>query len=417
MRSIAVVYGLGAAGPTDIAVAARDDLDLVFVVDTRDEHSAGAAALLAEIGPVHDLAVATEAEVVAALAGVAAGIATYSESMLPVTARLAAALHLPFHSPAATAVLTGKAAQRRRLNEAGLDAVRYRLVGDLRDLPSATAEVGLPVVVKPDIGQSSRDTYRCDTPADAAVLAEVLAATAAPGSRWVVEQLVVGRQALPGLDWLGDCCSVETALVGGEAWHYMITDKLPRTPPFRETGDMVPSVLPPADRDAVLDVAARAVDALGVRHGVVHTEIMLTARGPVVIEVNGRLAGDLGRLLRRSAGFDPVRLVLDVALGSFGDSGPGRAPVEVPHPVFMYSVLPPTRPVVVRSLVGPSHFRRLDGVWAVDRPVRPGHAVDWRKGTREWIFTVWLEAPDLDGVPARLNAVKQAAVTCVEYDG
>ncbi|HEY5835771.1 ATP-grasp domain-containing protein [Streptomyces sp.] len=416
MPEVLVVYGLGSAGPTDIAAAAAGVADLVFAVDTRDEHSARAADLLAEIGPVHDLAHQAAADVVAAVAGSVAGVATYSETMLPAAARLAAALGLPFHSPATAAVLTSKSAQRTRLNAAGVGSVRQRPLTDLAELAAAVAAVGPPVVVKPDAGQSSRDTYRCDSPSDVPALTADLAASAVPSDRWVVERLLVGRPAAPGREWLGECCSVETAVVDGELWHYMITDKLPRTPPFRETGDMVPSALPAADQDAVRDVAARAIAALGVRHGVVHTEIMLTPDGPVVIEANGRLAGDLGRLLRRAPGFDPARLVLEVALGSFGPGGPGRPPVVVPHPVFMWSVLPPTRRVAVKSVAGPSHFRGLDGVWAVDRPVRPGHVVDWRRGTREWIFTVWMEAPDLAAVPDRLDAVRRAAATCVEYD-
>ncbi|MDQ3431502.1 MAG: hypothetical protein M3467_04635, partial [Actinomycetota bacterium] len=121
--------------------------DLVFAVDTRDEHSARAAALLAEIGPVHDLAQRTEADVVAEVANAAVtGIATYSETMLPTAARLAAALGLPFHSPTTAAALTSKAAQRLRLNSAGVGSVGQCSVADLAELADAVAAVGPPVV-------------------------------------------------------------------------------------------------------------------------------------------------------------------------------------------------------------------------------------------------------------------------------
>ena len=37
--------------------------------------------------------------------------------------------------------------------------------------------------------------------------------------------------------------------------------------------------------------------AIGFRYGITHTEVKLTGRGPVIVEINGRLAGDLVPML------------------------------------------------------------------------------------------------------------------------
>jgi hypothetical protein len=53
-----------------------------------------------------------------------------------------------------------------------------------------------------------------------------------------------------------------------------------------------------------------------VQNGLTDTEVRLTPRGPVIIEVNGRLGGDLIPFLGRTAtGIDPGVIIVDVALG------------------------------------------------------------------------------------------------------
>ncbi len=64
---------------------------------------------------------------------------------------------------------------------------------------------------------------------------------------------------------------------------------------------MFPSSLGHGDEAAVVELASRALEALGVRHGNSHVEVKLSARGPRVIEVNGRIAGGLLELMRPAA--------------------------------------------------------------------------------------------------------------------
>jgi hypothetical protein len=67
---------------------------------------------------------------------------------------------------------------------------------------------------------------------------------------------------------------------------------------------------------AILDLLRDTHRALGFTDGVTHTEIMLTAAGPKIIEVNGRLAGDMIPYLGlRASGVDTGLAAAAVACG------------------------------------------------------------------------------------------------------
>jgi len=87
-------------------------------------------------------------------------------------------------------------------------------------------------------------------------------------------------------------------------------------PFFEELGHVVDAgdpLLADAELVATLAVAHRAI---GFRYGVTHTEVKLTTRGPVIVEINGRLGGDLIPLLGRYAtGIEPGAVAVELALG------------------------------------------------------------------------------------------------------
>src|SRR6185436_1997611 len=97
----------------------------------------------------------------------ARGIVTFSETMLPTTASLAALLGLPFHDEQTVLRLTDKYAQRAALAAHGVSPIRYATAATA-GVAAVLADVGLPAVVKPRIGQSSANTFRIDDPADIA---------------------------------------------------------------------------------------------------------------------------------------------------------------------------------------------------------------------------------------------------------
>lgn len=395
---LAVVYDLGAAGAAEILSAARPLCDVVFVCDRASGYVADRAPGLAEYARVCDttgMDAAAAADTVAALRP--SGIVTFSEAQLARTAELAGACDLPFHRPETVGRLTDKLAQREALRAAGVDATRCRVVRSTGELTVALAEVGVPAVVKPRRGgAASRDTYRVDRLTDAV---ELLAGAA----EFVVEEMLTGDPAAAGEFW-GDRVSVESLVRAGEVHPVNVTGKFALAAPFRETGQFSPSTLGPELLDAVSRLAADAVTALGVRHGATHTEIKLTPGGPRVIEVNGRLGGNLGDLLRRSAGFDVLRATMEVALDR---------PPAVPLPrrrrlAFQRYLAPPMQLATLLRLDGLDRIRALPGVQRVDEHAHAGKTVDWRRGTEECLAVVYGVAADHEALRATVEAVDAA---------
>ncbi|MGX1127902.1 hypothetical protein RKD49_000092 [Streptomyces glaucescens] len=121
--------------------------------------------------------------------------------------------------------------------------------------------------------------------------------------------------------------------------------------------------------EEVTGLTTRALDALGVRYGITHTELKLTADGPRVIEVNGRLSGHLNLMSRRVCGGDVVRFGGLLALGDTSqipecDYG-GRV-----H--FLFNTMAPVPPCRLEALHGAMDVRQVDGIEGIRPYVRPG---------------------------------------------
>ncbi|MEU3261523.1 hypothetical protein ABZ663_26615 [Streptomyces albidoflavus] len=323
------------------------------------------------------------------------GIVTFSESMLPSTGTLAALLGLTYHDAETLTRLTDKAAQRRALRRAGVDATTQWPLRGVQDWERAVASVGLPAVLKPIWGGGSRDTHRVDDPdAGRAVLDALLRRD--PKSGYVLESLLRGTGEAP----FGDYVSVESLVFDSVPQHLAVTGKFPLAPPFRETGQFWPAALDDTARSEITELTTAALRAVGVTSGITHTEIKLTLDGPRIIEVNGRLGGHINELALRACGVDMVRLACRLALG---------LPVEpvrlAPDRVFwQYNHPTPTRPCRLLEVKGWREACAIEGVRRYTPYVRPDDSVDSGVMTR---------AMDLVSGDAADHAAMRAQLACV----
>ncbi|MFI7661820.1 ATP-grasp domain-containing protein [Micromonospora parva] len=85
---------------------------------------------------------------------------------------------------------------------------------------------------------------------------------------------------------------------------------------FVAYGHVFPVSLDPAEACAVEGTVQAVLNALGVRHGLTHTEIILTDDGPKVLETHVRHGGGkIRELVQAALGIDMVRLALAARLG------------------------------------------------------------------------------------------------------
>ncbi len=181
-----------------------------------------------------------------------------------------------------------------------------------------------------------------------------------------------------GASHLAGFVSVESVCTADARRHVAIVDKVPVTvhrrvgddgsDTIRGTGDVVPCRLGQADRQRVLMAVDRSLAALGIWWRVTHTEVALTPRGPVVIEVNGRVGGHLNRLMNLAGGTDLVRAALQCAAGV--------APGISDRPLSAWAMgYYPTFPALggpVRSHVSRRVIRAFPGVVGVSEVARYG---------------------------------------------
>lgn len=375
---VAVMYDKGAVSPGEIGLGLTDLGRVIFLVHA-NAHLDQVRVVMEKLGQVVLLngTPQGDADLVRRLAPDA--VLTFSEPMLRATADLAAVLGLPFHDVETARTLTDKVRQRQVLREAGVDDVRHHPLRSVKDWPDALASVGLPAIVKPVSGGGSRETYAVTSDAQARRLLPRIfdswERSPISGPLLVVEELLAGEPSLP----FGDYVSVESICTPRGVAHLALTGRLPLATPFRETGNFWPSHLPRTEQEAVLDLASRALGALGVTYGLTHTEIKLTAAGPRIIEVNGRLGGHMNHLAHAACGVDLVRIAGLLALGQ---------PVDVtqlrPDKVhFQYYVPAPTQPCCLEAVHGDREVRRLPGISGYRSLVRVGEELPGGVMTRE----------------------------------
>ncbi|MFD3873083.1 acetyl-CoA carboxylase biotin carboxylase subunit family protein [Streptomyces sp. NPDC058623] len=401
---LAVVFDRGSAGAVEVLASARKLCGVVFVCD-----DAGVATGLGEVGEVLDVSGLGAAERAKALVELGVeGITTFSEYRLAWTAELAAACGLVFHSPEVVEGLVDKERQRARLREAGVQSTRCVAVRVVDEVPGALAEVGLPAVIKPRSGAGSVDTCRVDTHEQAMERAGRF--LAGGGAEFVVEEFLAGDPEAAGPGF-GDYVSVESVSSGGVLRHVCVTGKLPLAEPFRETGMFQPACLSGELEREVYALTEASVRGLGITDGVTHVEIKLTPDGPRLIEVNGRMGGYVGALLRRSARFDLLRAALRAALGM---------PLEVPEPSFdgvefVYFVTPPATEggQILAGVRGLDEVAALEGVWQVKVDAEAGRELHWRAGTEGHLGTVHGAVADHAALRETVAAVDAAIV--LEY--
>jgi cysteine synthase A len=237
------------------------------------------------------------------------GITTTSEFYVPMLARLTAWLGLPGNPVAAVYTCRDKSALRVRLRAAGLPQPRFAVVTDLTQVASAVREVGLPCVVKPVDDSGSNDVLLCSSAAQA--LDQVTRILAV---RFNVRGLPTAGAALIEEYLEGPEYSVEMFSTA-EATHCVgVTAKsVTGSPYFVESRHIFP-VLDPGEQLSRL--VRRALDATGIRLGPTHTDVKLTATGPMIVEINPRLAGGMiPALVRNATGIDLLAQQLRIAVG------------------------------------------------------------------------------------------------------
>ncbi|OFV90517.1 MAG: hypothetical protein A3G76_15800 [Acidobacteria bacterium RIFCSPLOWO2_12_FULL_65_11] len=281
-------------------------------------------------------------------------------------ARVMEALGLPGHSPEAAAAAKSKLRSRERLRDAGLPVpwfVSTMIDGDPHEVAQSAT---YPCVIKPLALSASRGVMRADDPEGLiAAFFRLRALLRSPDVR--VEQDEAHEMALvegfiPGREY-----AVEGVLHHGALKVLAIFDKPDPLdgPFFEETIYVTPSVAPAGVQEAIASTTARAVQALGLRHGPIHAECRVNHDGVFILEVAARPIGGLCaralRFERTGIGESQTPIPLEELLvrHALGESPGAWRRESVASGVMM---IPIPRRGVFRRVEGAEDARRVAGI-------------------------------------------------------
>jgi S-sulfo-L-cysteine synthase (3-phospho-L-serine-dependent) len=214
----------------------------------------------------------------------------------------------------AARLCTDKPAFRARMSRAGLPGPRWAVATERAELAAAADRVGVPAVVKPSLGTGSLGVKLAWTRQETI---DHGAALLAQGTSALVEEYL-----------LGPLVSAELFQHKGTTIVLGLTDRVLSDPPyFAELGWTFPLDLAASDRARLSALGEATLVAVGFDRGPAHVEFVCTPAGPLVVEVNPRMAGrGLTRIVSELSGRDEYAMVVAQALDDELPGGSGPAP-------------------------------------------------------------------------------------------
>ncbi|SFU37435.1 ATP-grasp domain-containing protein [Clostridium sp. DSM 8431] len=403
---LAVVYAAGSTSPLTIKASSLGVCDVVILFDNDcSEKDKKEIELLKKYITSYDISGLCEEEIIEILNKEdVKGILTFSEYKLPIVSSLSEKMNFIGHSKEVVQALTDKYKQREFLAKDNINVVKHTILNRENYL-ECYEKVGFPAILKPRVGAGSKWTKRIESLEE---LKDTL--NEFPENiEYILEEFLEGDPSLDG-KYYGDYVSVESIHEHGESKQVCITAKLPLTKDFSETGMFIPHPFSKSLEDKILEVESKAIKALGITSGITHTEIKLTADGPRIIEVNGRLGGYVSEIIKRASGIDLVKAALMIALGHKIHMNLSLDSVsKVVFEIFLDS------PRVINSvfcgLDGLEKVKKIKNIMHVEVRKNIGDILDYRYGTENNIGVVYGDAENFEEFEKTINFVRQNIIS------
>lgn len=303
------------------------------------------------------------------------GLLTFSESAVIATAIVADALGLPGIGVQAALTSRNKLVMREAHERGGAAHPSYRFVASVDGALTAADQFGYPVILKPTLGAMSNFVFRVD---DADQMRERF-----NQARAGIDTMSWYNMEAGGTDLGPHGLLVESFLNGHEhliealAWDdevYLgsIVDRVTvEGDTFEDDVHHAPTSLSESQVAEVHAVVAAGVRAQGLSRSTLHAEVRFHDGRPYLLEIAVRPGGGgLDHMARRSAGYDPIRAVMDVARGVRPQVHHYR-PTGV-HTVAMILLCPAG---TIESIDIPPEVQSADSLLHIKIMARPGDVI------------------------------------------
>jgi len=285
--------------------------------------------------------------------------------------QLSETLGLPTNGTGQSLARRDKYVQIETVKAAGLRGAHQLLVTDAGALADWHRALGGRVVVKPLRSAGNDGVSNCDTPAESVAAYEaVLGRTTIFAER---NEAVVAQEYLTGGEYVVNTVSRDGHHRATDLWKYSKMSIACGTRD-RITGAHLVGAGSPL-RPVLVSYAFDVLDALGIRHGPAHLEIMLTPDGPCLVEVGARICGaNKAYYAELAAGESQLSWTVDAYLNPARFLASHERPYEVRNHV---AISWPTSPVAgtLRSYPLLDEVRALESFNNLEIYVSPGGQV------------------------------------------
>ncbi|CDX35413.1 conserved hypothetical protein [Mesorhizobium sp. SOD10] len=342
-------------------------------------------ALIAEcfrLGAIYDIAGIT-------------GLASPGESVYATVGKLCRHFGLPGPNPASIERCCDKFVQRQYLAEAGVLQPAYRLATDATEVESAAAEIGLPVVLKPAVGNGSTGVRLCR---NAGEVADHTTYLFGGKHKWRSLPRVLIEEFAQGpyyeAEIMGNAVIGVTGAEFDSGPHFVFRDSI------------FPAPLSDDEHIRIADVSLSCLRALGLGWGPANIEFRWTKRGPVVIEVNPRLPdGITPRVVRLAYGIDLVTEHIKLVIGEEWDLRRSHSHIAATR------ILVPDRDGILDWIGGDSLAAGMPGVAEVKLYVEPKTPIARNGDCRDRIGHVIAASASL----GQAKAILQRALDFIDW--
>ncbi|RWD26696.1 MAG: ATP-grasp domain-containing protein [Mesorhizobium sp.] len=324
-----------------------------------------------------------------------AGITSAGDSFYATVGKLCRHFDLPGPNPTSVERCCDKFIQRQLLAEAGVPVPAYRLAASATEVEYAAAEIGLPVVLKPVVGSGSSGVRLCRS---ADELTEHTTYLLGGKHIWRSSPKILVEEYAQGPFYYAD-------IMGNDVIGIATADSGP--PPYFVFREMTyPATLSDDEQKRIIDVSLSCLQALRLGWGPTAIEFRWTKRGPVVIEVNPRLAGGIGpRAVQLAYGIDLITEHIKLVIGEEWDLRRRHSQIVAAR------LLLPDRDGILDWIEGASRAAAISGVAEVKLYVEPKTPIIRKADYRDRMGHIIAASPS----PGQTAAILQRAVDLLRW--
>ncbi|MER8824495.1 acetyl-CoA carboxylase biotin carboxylase subunit family protein [Mesorhizobium sp. M0991] len=323
------------------------------------------------------------------------GFPNPSESVHATVGALCRYFNLPGPNPTSIERCCDKFVQRQLLGQAGVPIPAYRLATNATDVESAASEVGLPVIVKPAVGSGSSGVRLCRNVDE---LGEHTTYLLGGKHIWRSSPRIVVEEFAQGAHY-----SVE--LMGNEVIGIAAAD-FGSPPHFVCREYIYPALLTVDEHRHIADISLGCLQALGLGWGPTNIDLRWTKRGPVVIEVNPRLAGTpIPQLIQLAYGVDFVTEHIKLVIAEECNLRRTRSHTAAAR------ILVPDRDGILDWIDGGGRAAAVPGVAEVKFSIEPKMPIVRKGDFTDRIGYIIAASPTF----ARTNGILQRAVDLIDW--